>query len=167
MLSHVHPYQRVGAGFQTASGPARHPPPAACLTSRRTSTYSCCATSSKSCKGRHIPPSLQRKRKGTRWRTFLGHYADRMVACDFSTAETVRLQTLFVLFFIELGTRRVHLAGCTAHPTSGWVTQQARNLTWEMEDLGNRERDIELPVRFLIHDWNANVTPSFNSVFAS
>lgn len=77
---------------------------------------------------RHIPPSAQRRKHGTNWRFFLGHYAGQMIACDFLTVETIRLQTLYVLFFIELGTRRVHLAGCTAHPTSAWVTQQARNL---------------------------------------
>jgi putative transposase len=115
--------------------------------------------------GRHIPPSSQRKRKGTSWRIFLSHYAGQMIACDFLTVETVRLQTLFVLFFIELGTRRVHLAGCTAHPTSAWVTQQARNLTWKMEDLGDRDR--ELPIRFLIHDRDAKFTSSFNTVFES
>ncbi len=115
-------------------------------------------------KGRHIPPSSQRKRKGTTWRIFLGHYSGQMIACDFLTVETVWLQTLFVLFFIELGTRRVHLAGCTAQPTSAWVTQQARNLTWEMEDLGDRDR--ELPIRFLIHDRDAKFTSSFDTVFA-
>ena len=46
--------------------------------------------------------------------------------CDFFTVETLCLQTIVVLFFIELGTRRVHLAGCTTHPTAAWVTQQAR-----------------------------------------
>ena len=53
-----------------------------------------------------------------------------MLACDFFTVETAWLQTLYVFFFIELGSRRVHFAGCTAHPTAEWVTQQARQLTW-------------------------------------
>jgi putative transposase len=53
-----------------------------------------------------------------------------MLAVDFFTVETVRLQRLYVLFFIELGSRRVHLAGCTANPSGGWVTQQARQLAW-------------------------------------
>jgi putative transposase len=113
----------------------------------------------------HIPPSGQRKRKGSSWRSLLGHYANQMIACDFFTVETIRLQTLYVLFFIELGTRRVHFAGCTAHPTSEWVTQQARNLAWDMQDM--RDRDRELPVRFLIHDRDAKFASSFNMVFES
>jgi putative transposase len=46
------------------------------------------------------------------------------------TVETAWLKTLYVFFVIELGSRRVHFAGCTAHPTAAWVTQQARQLTW-------------------------------------
>jgi putative transposase len=62
------------------------------------------------------------------WRTFLRHYQTSFLACDFFTVETIRLQTLYVLFFIELGTRRVHITGITAQPTQRWVTQQARQL---------------------------------------
>ena len=52
------------------------------------------------------------------WRAFLGHYRHQMLATDVFTVETLSLRTIYVLFFIELGTRRVHLAGCTAHPTA-------------------------------------------------
>ena len=86
-----------------------------------------------------------------------------MVACDFFTIETIRLQTLYVLFFIELGTRRVHLAGCTGHPTGEWVTQQARNFVWDSQDVG----DQKVPIRFLIHDRDTKFTSSFNTVFVS
>ena len=55
------------------------------------------------------------------------------MAWDFFTVESVFLKTLYALFFIELGTRRVHLAGCTAHPTAAWVAQHARNLAWTLQ----------------------------------
>jgi putative transposase len=114
----------------------------------------------------HIPPSPRRKQHSSNWRSFLGHYADQMLACDFFTVETVRLQTLYVLFFIELGTRRVHIAGCTPHPTSAWVTQQARNLMWDLGDI-QELGDREPPMRFLIHDRDAKFTSSFDTVFAA
>jgi len=57
----------------------------------------------------------------------------------------VLLQRLYVLVFIEHGTRRLHLAGMTAHPTGAWAVQQARNLAM---DLGDRLGKL----RFLIHD---------------
>jgi putative transposase len=62
------------------------------------------------------------------WRAFLRAQAQSMLAVDFFTVETVALQRLYVLFFIELGSRRVHLAGCTvksAAPSSAPATAQA------------------------------------------
>ena len=76
-------------------------------------------------KRKRVPPAPKRGKHGSSWRTFLAHYKDELVACDFFTVETAWLKTLYVLFFIELGSRRVHLAGCTARPTAAWVTQQA------------------------------------------
>jgi putative transposase len=65
-----------------------------------------------------------------------------------------------VLFFIELGTRRVHLAGVTANPDGGWVTQQARNLLLLLGEQGRA-------VRFLVRDRDAKFTRSFDDVFCS
>jgi putative transposase len=68
------------------------------------------------------------RRTATTWRAFLRHQAAGIMACDFFAVDTVWLKRLYVLCFIELDTRRVHLAGVTANPDGGWVTMQARNL---------------------------------------
>lgn len=83
-----------------------------------------------------------------------------MLAVDFFTVETVRLQRLYVLFFIELGTRRVHLAGCTANPDGAWVTQQARQLSWPLAA-------PTMPMRFLIRDRDSKFVGGFDEVFRS
>jgi putative transposase len=100
------------------------------------------------------------ERSGLSWRDFLRAQAQSMLAVDFFTVETVSLQRLYVLFFIELGSRRVHLAGCTANPNGAWVTQQARQLAW-----GLAERST--PVRFLIRDRDSKFTHDFEIVFRS
>ncbi len=70
-------------------------------------------------KRHHVPPAPKRAVRPSTWRTFLAQQRDQILACDFFVVETAFLRTLYVLFFIELGSRRVHLAGCTAHPTFG------------------------------------------------
>jgi hypothetical protein len=81
------------------------------------------------------------------------HYKDQLLACDFFTVETLFLQTLYVLVFIEIGTRRVHFAGCTAHPDT-------RQVMWELED---RKPGI----RFLIRDNDTKFTQVFDAVLRS
>jgi transposase InsO family protein len=84
--------------------------------------------------------------------------AQGVLACDFFTVETVWLRTLYVLFWIEHGSRRVHVAGVTSNPDCAWVTQQVRNLAID-ERLGN--------VRFLIHDRDAKFCGSFDAIVRS
>jgi transposase InsO family protein len=98
------------------------------------------------------------KRQGPSWREFLRAQANTMIAVDFFTVDTVWLQRLYVLFFIELGSRRVHLAGCTAHPDAEWVTQQARQVTWSLAERAE-------PVQFLIRDHDRKFTRSFDAIF--
>jgi putative transposase len=106
-----------------------------------------------------LPPAPER---GTStWRAFLAHYREYVVACACFTVDTLFLQRLYVLFFLELGTRRVHLAGCTAAPDAAWVTQQARQCSWRLQD------DQPGTVRFLIHDRDAKFAAGFDTVFAS
>jgi transposase InsO family protein len=95
---------------------------------------------------------------GPTWTEFLRSQAETIWACDFFTVETAWLRTLYVLFFIELGSRKVHLAGVTAHPDSAWVAQQARNLAvaGELKD-----------VSYLVRDRDAKFTRSFDDVLAT
>jgi putative transposase len=94
------------------------------------------------------------------WRHLMRHDKQQLLACDFFTVETLWLQTLYVLFFIELGTRRVYLAGVTVHPDGWWVAQQARQMVWTLEEDG-------ADIRFLIHDNDSKFTANFDTVFQS
>jgi putative transposase len=115
-----------------------------------------------------VPPSTVRRllahaglgpaprRSGPSWREFLRAQAASIVACDFFTVDTALLRRCYVLFFIELRTRRLHLAGATANPDDRWVAQQARNLslTAALDD-----------IPFLIRDRDAKFTGGLDEVF--
>src|SRR5919202_3494096 len=107
-----------------------------------------------------IRPAPERRRQASTWGAFLRHHRDQILACDFFTVETLFLKTVCVLFFIEVGTRRVHVAGCTAHPTAKWVTQQARHLSWQLQDGA-------ISARYLIRDRDSKFVPAFDTVFQS
>jgi putative transposase len=98
------------------------------------------------------------RRRAVSWPAFLRQQSASMLACDFFTVETVTLRRLYVLFFIELGSRRVHLAGCTTNPSGAWVVQQARNLSFT---------NVFTRMRFLIHDRDSKFTAAFDEVFRS
>ncbi len=71
------------------------------------------------------------------------------------------MRTVYILFLIEVGTRRVHLAGCTAHPDQAGVTQQARQLTWMLQD----RFPAAQPMKFLIHDRDTQFSRAFDRIF--
>lgn len=118
------------------------------------------ATSVRNVLKRHkVTPISERSTRS--WCSLMKHYKDQILACDFFTVETIWLKTIYVLFFIELGTRRIQLAGCTANPNIIWVTQQARQMVWDLKDKDGGKK------AFLIHDHDTKFTNSFDSVFSS
>jgi len=97
------------------------------------------------------------RRDGPSWSEFLRAQAEGILSCDFFSVETAFLQTLYVLFFIEVGTRRVHVMTSTRNPDASYTTQQARNVYVADE--------LPTGVRFLIRDRDSKYTRSFDAVF--
>jgi transposase InsO family protein len=109
-------------------------------------------------KGAGIEPAPRRLEQS--WADFLRQQAASILECDFLSVDTLFLKRFYVLFFIELGTRRVRLAGITTNPDGRWVTQQARNLLMQLDDEDARPR-------FLIRDRDSKFTRDFDEVFRS
>jgi putative transposase len=107
-------------------------------------------------RGKGIDPAP--RRAGLSWGEFLSRQAEGIIACDFLTVDSARLRRFYALFFVEIATRRVHLAGVTSKPDACWVTQQARNLVARWDSF---------PFRFLIRDRDSKYVAGFDEVFRS
>ncbi len=106
---------------------------------------------------RHRIPSAPR-RAGLTWRRFLQAHGRAIPACDYFTVDTVFLKRLYVLFFLELASRRILFTACSEHVGGAWAAQQARNLAWQLQE-------AKVKPRFLIHDRDANFPAGFDAVF--
>jgi len=96
-------------------------------------------------------------RTGSTWAQFIRSQARAVIATDFCCVDTATLHRLHLLSFIEISSRRVHLAGITTNPTAAWTTQAARNFLMS----------IDRPFRFVIHDGAGRYSPAFDAVFAA
>jgi putative transposase len=98
-------------------------------------------------------------RSATTWASFLRSQAEALVACDFFETVTLSGARVFVLAVIEHHTRRIRVLGATAHPTTSWVAQAARNLVMDLQD-------AECRARFLIRDRDGKFPELFDAVLA-
>ncbi len=109
-----------------------------------------------------IPP-VPNRTQDTTWSKFIKNHQDVIAACDFFTTEVVTpvgLITYYVLFFIHIGSRKIHIAGMTPHPNENWMKQIARNVT--MSDWGFLSN-----CKYLIHDRDTKFCRSFRSIIAT
>jgi hypothetical protein len=106
-----------------------------------------------------IPPALRRKPEIS-WVDFIKSHEAVVAACDFFTAEvftSAGLITCYVLFFIKIGSRDIHIAGVTPNPNESWMKQIARNVTMD-------ERGFLHGQRYLIHDGDSKFCEAFRAI---
>jgi putative transposase len=97
------------------------------------------------------------ERASTRWAGFLRSQADALLACDFFETVTLSGARMYVFAVIEHGSRRIRILGATAHPTTSWVVQAAKNLVMDLQDAGCR-------ARFMIRDRDGKYPQLFDIV---
>jgi putative transposase len=108
-----------------------------------------------------VVPAPERK-KGTTWADFIAAHKDVLVGCDFFTKETwtlTGLVTYYVLFFLHVGSRKLHIAGLTRHPDETCMRQIARNVTMAGGFFDG--------MKYLILDRDGKFAPSFRATIES
>jgi transposase InsO family protein len=108
----------------------------------------------------HLDPAPQRRKGSMSWAQFLKRHWEVLAATDFFTVEAAMwhgLVTYYVLFVMELATRRVQIAGITPHPTAAFMQQCARQLT-------DSFNGFLLGKRYLLHDRDTTFTPAFEAL---
>lgn len=110
-------------------------------------------------KGHGIEPAPERKRQTT-WKSFIKAHWDVLAAIDFTTIEVWTksgLYTFYLLFVMELSTRRVRFAGCTRNPDEEWILQVGQNLT-------DSEDGFLKGKRYLLMDRETKYSEAFRSM---
>ncbi|WP_167500859.1 integrase core domain-containing protein [Streptomyces malaysiensis] len=98
-------------------------------------------------------------RSSSTWADFLRSQADALLACDFFETVTLSGARMYILVVIEHSSRRIRILGATAHPTTAWVTQAAKNLVMDLED-------VDFRARFMIRDRDRKFPALFDGVLA-